>query len=378
MKFWIVVYWIGIFHSVGGDICERIKLRHEMWEGEHDDSLPAEHLRLVVRSHPGNETLLSFSVNNTDAFRLWSNVEPFFVRNMDDMMSLAQKPQLQIAVLVSGQVRTMLERDVIGGYTQITQWMKSLHHSVHIFAYLELNGGKLYRRHYLDPKVDGPFIPSDYVINMETVIQGLESLHGDTLTFVEHRSQESVNLFPNVPAECPHHSKITSQAEQFLKVAAAMNMVEKFEATHGTEFDIVLRIRPDMCPSSIVRFLQFSIQHIVANPLIVFIVKDAVAVLPRWSALAYASAWRTFIDGCPADSKWTTLGGNEESCSSQHDQINNLNCLDGSIDTHLIGLGVETIDLHKFWVPVANLKNASVLKDNEPALRRPHGCVAFN
>lgn len=367
--------------SCSGNVCDRITSRHSRWEAsweKSDSSLPAEHLRTIIQTSPGDEIALSEEILKLDRHKMKSNIEHYFSKSIDAELESTENKTVRplVCMILSGQVRTMLETDILNSYKSIVSLVEGMGYDVHIFAYLELTPGRLYRRHFRDPKVSGPFIPQ-YEITQFTVEQGLEYLGASSHTLVIHDEK----MIPDISLECTVVDPIvSSQAKQFLKVEAGFNMMKKYELKNNVKFDVVFRIRPDMCAYSIVKFVEFSLNHVV-NTLLVFIVKDTAAILPRWAADAYSSAWRTFIRGCPIDQMWEVA--KEDTCNDSRDEEVNVgvkspHCLGGSIDTHLIGLGVEVLDLHRFWVHRPDPKNSSNVAPHEPTLRRPHGCVSFN
>ena len=59
------------------------------------------------------------------------------------------------------------------------------------------------------------------------------------------------------------------------------------------QFDVVLRLRPDMCPLQLTPFIHFALGRThCASPLALGAL-DAIAILPRYMADVYASYWRS-------------------------------------------------------------------------------------
>ena len=338
-------------------------------EGEVEGGLPGDPVRQITSrgARPNDRgNLETLDQNIQESFyrgdKWSSNLEPYFRTQYDLGVT---KPGIGVGLIVSGQVRTMLEPDMVAGYREVVKRLGAS--KVHIFAYLEPVPGQIYP--YRKPRA--PWNPG-YDITRELLHSSLESWGGAGFELQLHGDVGNDGPFlPDAAASCGLSSSVVgrlpSQFHQFSKVAAAAAMLKRHESTRGRRFAMVVRLRPDLCPASFYEFLSVSSARASppgARP--VFTVYDAAAVMPRWALDAYASAWRTFAGGqCSPDPAWAETEVAAPSCH-----------LGGALETHLVALGVEPVDLHYFWA-TADDRNSSNLSTNEPALRRPDRCVAF-
>ena len=91
----------------------------------------------------------------------------------------------------------------------------------------------------------------------------------------------------------PHNCGRAFVQKQFVYVYTAMAMLRRRELQRGFQFDVVLRLRPDMCPLQLTPFIHFALGRThCASPLALGAL-DAIAILPRYMADVYASYWRS-------------------------------------------------------------------------------------
>ena len=139
-----------------------------------------------------------------------------------------------------------------------------------------------------------------------------------------------------------------SNMMQYLKASAALAMVTRHEARVGAHFDLVLKIRPDICMHSAAHLLQFAIRRSdeLQYP-VAFFARDGLAVLPRWMAEAYAEAWRTHADGCQLPHSWYGEGARLGGCAV----LRSRRRPPSGAPTHFfwIAAGLIGIDVHQLW-----------------------------
>ena len=80
---------------------------------------------------------------------------------------------------------------------------------------------------------------------------------------------------------------------QFVRVAAAVALLEAAERREGAGFDVVLRLRPDLCVKRALPLLRFALERTRCDSLVALHALDALLVFPRWAADAYANYWRS-------------------------------------------------------------------------------------
>jgi len=397
-----------------------------------------------VKDRPGDESALYAELTRiaedySSMARWEAGLEPHFRRRWqrEHKQRKAEGPRpLRIAVIVSGQSRTMLEPDIVEGYRRIVSSLASLralekncrganledgqdsalvnnnNNTVRVFAYLELTPGRTYQRSgdphvpfHKRPKQPPAWNPG-YITDrksVEAAISRWSPTGGFELQlFDPSRSAESMaspqqSVYPNAALDCDgtvlrslkDEGRSPSQMMQFLKVAAAVNMMRRDEAQSGQRFDVLVRLRPDLCAGSVDRFVSLATAYAAAvEARVPFLVYDAAAVVPRWAAGVLGSAWRTFGPQCIPDSRWANpcnpLAVNVAEAAQPAvptagavEGAQSLQCMGGALETHFAALGAWALDLHYFWAPFPDMRNTSNLSPNEPALRRDRGCAAF-
>ena len=399
--------------SSGVTFCERVEKRIMAFEGQRGGSPFALAVRLV-KENPGNETELLSSLGSDAISSSWEgDQEPYFRSQwLSDKTRRRQggdsRRPLRVAVIISGQVRTMLEQDVRTGYRKIIQDLVNLKvqdtsegsNVVKVFAYLDPIPGTTYRKSGEAHFVRQPWNPG-YTIDRPSVEACLSSWGATSGFSLRFSGGVGEQFFPDAPAHCDMGGNVgagSPQMHQFLKVGAAVAMMQHDEQAQGEKeggqgwrYDVVVRLRPDFCPESVRRFVAVATAHAAsAGAVVPFLIYDAAAVVPRWAAEALGSAWRTFGPRCRPDAPWEVRGieacrdeGSEDEAAHQPATLwealgeRGGACLGGALETHFAALGAWSVDLHHFWQPRPDPRNSSNVGKGEPALRRPGGCAAF-
>ena len=239
--------------------------------------------------------------------------------------------QLNIAVLVSGGVRTMLHTDAVADARSFFAWLKQRRHvgSVKVFAFLEpddvramshmgrrqerhaLTGDEVRRRRRRRGGEREEFLlmmapnETDRALKraqMETALRQwavpfeleVNRPVGGSRGFAKLRH----HLHPDVWQACgdAQGSLTTSRSGHIFmgaKHEAATNMMKRAEAQHGAAtFDVVIRLRPDLCHMRARPFFDYALERLKAGWAMPMFIHDGAAVLPRWAADALAAAWR--------------------------------------------------------------------------------------
>lgn len=247
----------------------------------------------------------------------------------------------KIAVLVSGHARTMVEPHVVSAYAAA---MKGHNASVEVFAYIDAG------------QVDSPGCwraagtpwGTPYSTCAKHVEEAVKAwsvpftlrLHGrrdGATTSSEHLPTDEARCQKlDVSVTCGrrggsgsrHHQAArhvrvlvncsTQFLEQFTKLEAATVMMEEAERTRGIRFDVVLRVRPDLCIERAAALLRTVLAKAGRCEREVTTWHDVMAVYPRWAARAYASVWRT-DQLCEPPAPWLAASAvsNASRCSVQ-------------------------------------------------------------
>lgn len=358
----------ALIQARASTICDRILERGSFME-ENPAMLPTSPVYDVVQRHPGNETLLDSALSQIDHQLIQSNMEPHF-RDSYHIYAESRQHQtcpssVQLAVLVSGHMRTMLEADMVSKYAALLREWNATCGYVEVFAYLDLD-------------TEWKSVNEQRIKALG--VQAAFKTWGVPFTFRDHHSTAQRSLLPDFEAAgCdPITGGHGTQVLQFAKVQAVTEMMKAAEDQRGCTFDVVVRMRPDMCIESLLRFFEFALRRTNRRSLVSFLVYDAVAVLPRWMADAYASAWRSFGPNCNIDSAWRRPEERESICNAQRCGVGGpieYKCLGGGdLMAHLLLLGVGAVDLHWFW---GGSSEGIARVDDEPKIRRLAGCEPF-
>ena len=385
-------------------LCERVEERREK---QTDATLG---LLQAAGKRPGTESKLDTELDALSLSGLKDVLEPYF-RSLFDQTTrtcseMGSSTRPLIALLVSGDVRTMLEPEIVRGYQNLVARLLESG-DVRIFAYLNLDPGPTFSQSLAMPGFkfhDKKWAPP-YDIDQPAVEAALGTW-GANLGFELELHQENHPLLPRLddgscgPQGLKYLAELASRNKtlpgnfyQLAKVSASVAMMNRYESTSGRLFNAVARVRPDFCPASIERFLEFSIPRVLlptstGDPIesggrgaVAFLINDAAAVLPRWAIGALSSAWRTLVGqraGCGLDPSWLTDEVVDMDAPG-YPRAGVLGCTPRrTLNAHFEAAGIVALDLHEFWAK--SMPEGGIvphLQPNEPSLRRPHGCAAF-
>ena len=179
----------------------------------------------------------------------------------------------RIAVLLTGALRTSLLAPAF--LADLGAWLSALRvrGSVHVFAYLNLHssearGSSVFRtdkmhnqnsRQEADDLYDRTQSPREAQKALEDAFMSWRV----PITLESH--SEDHPLLPGACAPSAHATHwitwVHQQSEQMRKVAAATAMMGHEEARVQAPFDVVIRLRPDLCLQSARRLLDFAFRH---------------------------------------------------------------------------------------------------------------------
>lgn len=262
--------------------------------------------------------------------------------------SATTRSRLRLAVLLPGAVRTMLDATHLAEFAAAFLELQQEATYLRTFAYLSLTWetgclsdscGRVDERHAARTSAD---------------VRAAFARWGVGLDLELHQATGGTLLPPPISSVCVrqremmthYEAKMRSavragfkmggpatgmpQVHQFRKVYAAMRMLVRHEERIGTvrsqhhsiaepalplptacfrgarrsipapaqSFDVILRLRPDLCMGSTRTFLAFAMRRTTATSAVPFFSADGLAVIPRWAADAYAEFWRAHAYGC--------------------------------------------------------------------------------
>ena len=144
----------------------------------------------------------------------------------------------RLAVLVSGHTRTMGTMDVVATYQQMfLMAAQEFAGGVHVFAYLD--GGRTPTTAALKMFAA---VPTTVLWHDESTLWGLLNglQNGSTC---DRRVCARTSTLPSLIQQRLNHP----YTDQYAKVAATTEMMRRAEQLTGMKFDVVLRVRPDLC-----------------------------------------------------------------------------------------------------------------------------------
>ena len=250
------------------------------------------------------------TLNAMDAERLQTSWQPMIrkaQRAASGQSCAIPSSKQRVAVLLVGAVRTMLE--VSAEYATFFSSLRPLCASVSLFALLNIHsdstGG-------WQAGASAPANASRAAI--EAAIASWDLDWSKLALYGEPGASREPKGTPNIGDECPmflselppgvtckrypwpgrpHNCGRAFVQKQFVYVYTAMAMLRRRELQRGFQFDVVLRLRPDMCPLQLTPFIHFALGRThCASPLALGAL-DAIAILPRYMADVYASYWRS-------------------------------------------------------------------------------------
>eukprot|EP00966_Prymnesium_polylepis_P052451 1214661-Prymnesium_polylepis.1 len=74
-------------------------------------------------------------------------------------------------------------------------------------------------------------------------------------------------------------------------MAAATNMMERFEEAQGWQFEVIVRMRPDVCAMDASHFVNVALARTSCASLLTVQQSDVLQVAPRWLARAPSGGW---------------------------------------------------------------------------------------
>lgn len=314
--------------------------------------------------------------------------EPFFREQRRRAMTLcrssAEGPE--VAVLVSGAARTMTEPLLVQTYAHFFRRLLSKAKEVKLFAFLNIRENENRMRF-------GSYGSNQGVVAKRERVQSALQAYGLPYVLEEFEEPQkgpqgqrpgttsSSNVYPNITAQCRSSGtsgtsgrsrrEMSPQQFQFVKVTAAHNMMRRDEEQRGRPFDIVIRLRPDLCMETATRFLAFALRRTTCRSLVTFTVHDAIAVMPRWASDAYVNFWRSGT--CDLPDAWNATDDSERSGAKPSP----FPCqAGGGLETFmLMGGGVLSYNLHHVWERDPSIVGGQA---TEPKLRRPDACNRFS
>lgn len=177
----------------------------------------------------------------------------------------------RVAVLFSGALRTMLHPDSVRDLGEFLRGLRASSAKVHAFAYLNIDdpeGGGLRVADGRDRGCGARGFCSGR--NASARLRAAFADWSVPFTLAEHRPGHRL-LRPSASSRClgpgrvppPRHgrpSRFDSQRNQFRKVGAVTSLMTEAEARAGEAFDVVVRLRPDICLSPAAGYLAHALQ----------------------------------------------------------------------------------------------------------------------
>lgn len=197
-----------------------------------------------------------------------------------------------LAVLVSGHPRTMVEPDVVAAYTQLMQMARETQGEVHVFASLAHGPGKD-KLH--SSAVDIGLLRR--VLQQWRVNFTLQAAADEKVRPMSHRrsvDNASVSCGQRV---CWPDVLGAKASNQRTKIALTINMMRAAERARGAPFEMVLRLRPDLCIRPSFRTLAEVLVHTSRCSPLIATWHDSVAIVPRWAVESFGSVWREVACG---------------------------------------------------------------------------------
>lgn len=250
----------------------------------------------------------------------------------------------KIAILVTGHPRTMLEPSMAVEYREVLGDLGQRHASVEVFAFVDVSSQpwlqESLRQYHGDDEHKAAM--RDWEPLALDDVRGALLLWGVPFTLAEHHEGSSAGvdaqgLHPDLEAAgCPRLGEVGKKiGVQYAKVHAAAEMMKRAEVARGEPFDVVVRLRPDMCVRSLIDFFSFALAHTTRTSMTPFLLTDHTAVFPRWATELYAGAWRVYGSrsgdiSCDIDLAWEVDSG-EGTCSANQGPAGDAKCIDGQM-----------------------------------------------
>ncbi|KAL3911418.1 MAG: hypothetical protein SGPRY_008702 [Prymnesium sp.] len=322
---------------------------------------PLPHLpsvRALLQAGRGEERALDEALRNATRGPR-EQLEPHFEQIRQAVNAQCTSPALssqRVAVLISGAARTMLEPGAVRELGELMLALRRATDITHVFA-------------FLNTQTDERTNCRTCWANTSEVLRGL-FFKWETLIEIEEYTPEHSLLQPSA-ADCSSSFRaLPPQLQQFRKIAAASTMMMRSESRNGWLYTIVLRIRPDLCLASSSEFIWYGLRRAGCQSTdISYVAYDALAVLPRVAAEAYAAVWRLH-PGCQyPDKAWLR----DDPEWNQHLKPT---CIAQNADQFFTGgyipygfmyaaAGLQSLDLKLFW--------SRKQPPSEPMLRRSFG-----
>lgn len=287
------------------------------------------------------------------------------------------KASQRLAIIVSGRPRTMLQLDVVSAYADLMELARQKQWQLHVFAHLD------YARpdHYRDGhQYHGP---TASVGDVRSALQDRWRVpHSHQCEGEQPAGANSTECgrpdtcWPGVPSNSApsplrgHEKGIhVLTRSQFLKVASGFEMMRRAEEQSGEMFDVVLRLRPDLCIRGALATIGVVLGHVGRCSPLVVTWHDAIAFVPRWAADSFGGLWRS--PSCP--------GATPSSDSAFLFNQSSLWPIGGvaNVGGRLEKLGVGGLELIDFLCPRPAHGYPRRVHDTPPcrdrlAMRRPH------
>ena len=204
----------------------------------------------------------------------------------------------RLAVLVSGHARTMGTQDVVATYQQMfLMAAQEFAGGVHVFAYLD--GGRTPTTAALKMFAA---VPTTVLWHDESTLWGLL----DGLQNGSSCDRRVCARTSTLPSRAHHPVWIQQplnqrHTDQYAKVAATTEMMRRAEQLAGTKFDVVLRVRPDLCLGAAMRTFGTVFAHMHHCSPMLLVWNDGLAIYPRWAGEPFATIWLRGAGLCDYD-----------------------------------------------------------------------------
>ena len=272
------------------------------------------------RPRVASEAALSALLGSLDRERLLANLQPELAeqrarRLAADKGCPTRRPR--VAIVLVGALRTMLT--MADEFAAVFAELRQLSSALQLFAVLSWRDeqrppdgwsrnafGQIARKPAREGGNRSAAPPSRAAVEATIAKWGMPF----ELSELDARSQEAhstrlAHACPGLPivppGECerfpfpgvPHGCTRVQVQLQFVRVAAATALLEAAERREGHAFDVVIRLRPDLCLKGALPLLRFAVERTRCDSLVALHALDALLVYPRWAADAYANYWRS-------------------------------------------------------------------------------------
>jgi len=242
-----------------------------------------------------SERELESRLTNLDEEQLLRQLQPPLARQRDTLVaaaaSLDRSRRPRTAILLVGAVRTMVSMrdDFASAIAEVGQLSSTLK----VFAVLnrhdEQNASSLPRSY---AEVDAAI--ARWNVPYELAEYAANGAEAPIMRLSRACSGVTVSSIASCRKYGPSKGCARVQAMlQYVHVEAATEMMVADESrAGGIPYDVVVRLRPDLCVRQAMPMLRFALERTRCDSLTPLHALEALMIYPRWAAHVYADYWR--------------------------------------------------------------------------------------